>query len=106
MTAITTPGMESDVANAKTAGKDKKNKKDKKGKKGKKAFTAATADRHVLYQLSVQNVEAEIDFVDQTYKELRAKHAIRLREDFCGTGHTSAYSEVKALRNRASFSLW
>lgn len=52
-------------------------------------FTAATADRHVLYQLSVQNVEAEIDFVDQTYKSLRGRHAARLREDFCGTANTS-----------------
>ncbi len=76
--------MESDVADAKNAAKGKKDKK------GKKKLSAATADRHVLYQLSVQNVEAEIDFVDATYKELRGKHAVKLREDFCGTGHTSA----------------
>ena len=29
-------------------------------------YTAAKADRHVLYQMAVQNVEAEIDFVDDT----------------------------------------
>lgn len=53
------------------------------------ALTAATADRHHLYQLSVQCVEAEIDMVDQTYLELRGHHAANLREDFCGTGSTS-----------------
>lgn len=52
-------------------------------------LTAATADRHELYQLSVQNVESEIDFVDATYQALRGRHAVRLREDFCGTGNTS-----------------
>ncbi len=56
---------------------------------GPKGLTAATADRHELYQLSVQNVESEIDFVDATFKALRGRHAVRLREDFCGTGNTS-----------------
>ncbi len=57
-------------------------------KKQSPRFTAASADRHVLYQLAVQNVEAEIDFVDETYKDLRGTHATSLREDFCGTGNT------------------
>jgi len=65
----------------------------KSGKKKRAAsaprYTAATADRHELYQLAVQNVEAEIDFVDDTFKELRGRRAARLREDFCGTGNTS-----------------
>lgn len=62
----------------------------KKARNSKPRYTAATADRHVLYGLAVQNVEAEIDFVDQTYKELRGRKAKRLREDFCGTANTSA----------------
>jgi SAM-dependent methyltransferase len=57
--------------------------------KTRKARIADTADRHVLYQLSVQNVEAEIDFVDAEFKRLRGRRAVRLREDFCGTGNTS-----------------
>jgi SAM-dependent methyltransferase len=61
----------------------------KPGRAAPAGFTAATADRHELYQLSVQNVEAEIDFIDATYKALRGRHAVRLREDFCGTGNTS-----------------
>lgn len=52
-------------------------------------LTARTADRHELYQAAVQNVEAEIDFVDRVYRKLRGRPAARLREDFCGTGNTS-----------------
>ncbi len=52
-------------------------------------YTAAKADRHELYQLSVQNVESEIDFVDDTFKELRGRRAAKLREDFCGTALSS-----------------
>ena len=46
--------------------------------KAKQARMAATADRHRLYELSVQCVEAEIDFVDETYRALRGRKA-RLR---------------------------
>lgn len=46
-------------------------------------------DRHYLYELSVQNVEAEIDFVDDTYRKLRGRRAKILREDFCGTANSS-----------------
>lgn len=52
-------------------------------------LTAATADRHLLYQYSVQDVEAEIDFVEQTWSELRNRPAVYLREDFCGTANTA-----------------
>ena len=50
---------------------------------------AASADRHLLYQQSVQDVVAEIDFVEQTWSELRQRPAVFLREDFCGTGNTA-----------------
>ena len=53
------------------------------------AFTAATTSKHELYQLSVQNVEAEIDFIDETFEQIRGREAVSLREDFCGTGNTS-----------------
>jgi SAM-dependent methyltransferase len=72
-----------------SAGKSTRRPGAKPGRAASAGFTAATADRHELYQLSVQNVEAEIDFVDATYKALRGRHAVRLREDFCGTGNTS-----------------
>lgn len=55
----------------------------------KKKSMAEKADKHVLYQQSVQCVEAEIDFVDETFTELRGRKATTLREDFCGTANTS-----------------
>lgn len=50
---------------------------------------AELADRHLLYQAAVQDVEAEIDFVEQTWSELRRRPAVVLREDFCGTANTA-----------------
>ena len=59
------------------------------GKKKDKAKIADKADRHALYQQAVQNVESEIDFVDDTFEEIRGRRAVSLREDFCGTANTS-----------------
>lgn len=53
------------------------------------ATQADNADRHLLYQHSVQDVESEIDFIAETWADLRKRPAIVLREDFCGTANTS-----------------
>ena len=58
-----------------------------KSHKNKKYRIADNVDRHQLYELSVQNSESEIDFVEKTYKSLRGKKAQLLREDFCGTAN-------------------
>ena len=50
-----------------------------------KTRAADLADRHRLYELSVQNVEGEFEFVDEAYEKLRGRKARILREDFCGT---------------------
>ena len=50
---------------------------------------AEQADRHDLYQQSVQCPEAEIDFVEQQFKLIRQRKAKVLREDFCGTAFTA-----------------
>lgn len=72
------------------------------GKKKKASRRAAdTADRHELYQRSVQCVEAEIDFVDATFQALRKRKAVTLREDFCGTGNTSCEWVRRRRTNRA-----
>lgn len=75
----------------------------KAAKKAEKsgAMTAATACKHELYQLSVQNVEAEIDFVDETFEEIRGREGVLLREDFCGTGNTSTEWIKRRETNRA-----
>jgi len=71
--------------------KNKKRNRNKNQNKKKKAkvLNADTADRHVLYEGSVQAVDAEIDFVDETFLEVRGRRARFLREDFCGTANTS-----------------
>jgi len=45
------------------------------------------ADRHELYELAVQNVEQENDFVKTTYRKIKAYNAHTLKEDFCGTAN-------------------
>lgn len=54
-------------------------------KKKRKPTLAEKADRHKLYEKSVQDTEFEYEFVDETYKRIRGKKAKLLREDFCGT---------------------
>ncbi|RMH26621.1 MAG: class I SAM-dependent methyltransferase [Planctomycetota bacterium] len=46
---------------------------------------ADTADRHDLYQRSVQCVEDEVAFIDERFREIRGREARSVREDFCGT---------------------
>ena len=69
--------------------------------KRKRDNMASKADRHVLYEDSVQCVEAEIDFVDDTFKKLRGRKACVLREDFSGTSNTSCEWVRRRKRNRA-----
>lgn len=73
----------------------KRNKKSAKGtkKNGKakkeKAPRASTADRHALYQKSVQEPEADVRFMRRVFKKTFGRPARVLREDFCGTGFLS-----------------
>jgi SAM-dependent methyltransferase len=46
---------------------------------------AEQADRHELYEASVQNVEEECNFVSNTFEAIRGRKALSFREDFCGT---------------------
>lgn len=46
---------------------------------------AELADRHELYEESVQDVEVEVDFLLDTFSELRGRDPQIFREDFCGT---------------------
>ena len=46
---------------------------------------AETADKHDLYELSVQDVENEVVFLRDTFSKVRGRDAHLLREDFCGT---------------------
>ena len=50
---------------------------------------AEQADIHELYELSVQNVENEVEFLQTTFKSLTGRTAYLFREDFCGTASAS-----------------
>ena len=67
----------------------------------RKATMASMADVHALYQQAVQCVEAEIDFVDETFKKLRQRKAKYLREDFCGTANAACEWVRRRRTNRA-----
>ena len=43
---------------------------------------AEQADVHELYEEAVQNVEGEIEFVQDTFRDLRKREAVSFREDF------------------------
>lgn len=67
--------------------KDKMKGKDKRHKGGPRM--AELADKHVLYQKSVQAPEAEVEFFEKTFEALRGHKAQLMREDFCGTAYLS-----------------
>ena len=70
-------------------------------KKKQQAALAEQADRHELYELSVQCAEAEVDFVSDTFKALRGRPARLLREDFCGTANVCCEWVRRDVHNRA-----
>ena len=75
--------------------KDKKGNKRKQKPSQKKAkrtrLTAATADKHDLYQRSVQAPEPDIHFIHRIFKRERGRVATHFREDFCGTALLTSY---------------
>jgi SAM-dependent methyltransferase len=76
-------------------------RKDTKKKNGKIKLTAATADRHILYQASVQCVEADLDFFDRLAKKKLGRPFRQLKEDFCGTAALAVEFVQRHPRNRA-----
>lgn len=64
---------------------DTKTRRAPRPKKTKRVFTRKTADKHELYQYSVQDPDVEVGFVSRTFQKLRGRVPLRLREDFCGT---------------------
>ena len=57
----------------------------KSATKSNRPTMADKADIHELYELSVQNVENEVEFLQTTFQSLTGRPARLLREDFCGT---------------------
>lgn len=60
---------------------------------------AASADRHVLYEKSVQDPENDVSVLGRLFHRFRGRQAQSMREDFCGTATLSAHwSRSKADR--------
>lgn len=68
----------------------KKSKKRKKARKKRAKLNARNADRHDLYQRSVQEPSVDVEFIDRVFKRETGRRALTLREDFCGTALISA----------------
>ena len=62
---------------------------------------AEKADRHILYEQAVQSVEDEIEFLGETFRALRSREPILLREDFCGTANAGLGPVCSATRCKA-----
>jgi len=54
---------------------------------------------HELYEEAVQAVDAEVEFLDETFRNLRRRDAVGFREDFCGTA-SAACEWVRSSRRR------
>jgi SAM-dependent methyltransferase len=54
-------------------------------RRGSRPTRAERAERHRLYEASVQCPEADTEFFARVYRELRGRKPLALREDFCGT---------------------
>ena len=86
----------------------KKNKHKGKGKRGKgkgsrkkPRLTAASADRHALYEEAVQDAAGEVELMFRLWDELIGGDVTSLREDFCGTAWICA-EWVKSNPNRTA----
>ncbi len=53
-------------------------------------LNACNADRHWLYEQSVQNVSFEVGFIERVYRKEFGVRPQTFREDFCGTALLSA----------------
>ena len=73
-----------------------------KKKRKKKKMQADSADRHDLYQRSVQNPEADVHFFNKIFRKYRKRRPLSMKEDFCGTAFLSA-TWVESHKKRTAF---
>lgn len=67
----------------------------------RKPKIADRADRHKLYEQSVQDADTEVEFLKDQFRRVRGRAARSLREDFCGTA-TVACKWVEANRRHTA----
>ena len=79
-------------------------KSTKKPARRKSKFTAKTADKHDLYQRSVQDPATEVFFINRFFKAIRKRAPLTLREDFCGTALLCGHW-VQSLKGRSALGI-
>ncbi len=67
----------------------KKKKQQQRKTQRRKPTMAELADKHVLYQGSVQVPEADVEIFENIFMKVRGRRPMTMREDFCGTGYLS-----------------
>jgi len=73
-----------------------------KDRSRKRAKTLAqSADRHRLYERSVQDAVEECKFIRKTFRKLRGRPPRLLREDFCGTAAVCCEWARRSRKNTA-----
>lgn len=70
---------------AKPASKKTTAAKKTTAKKAARPTLAERADKHALYQVSVQSPAVDIEFFEAEFAKFRGRNPLKLREDFCGT---------------------
>jgi Methyltransferase domain len=70
--------------------------------KRRPATLAERADRHRLYERSVQSTKEEVELITQFYEERRGRKPRTLREDFCGTARLACDWVRAGPRRRAT----
>ncbi|RPJ45204.1 MAG: class I SAM-dependent methyltransferase, partial [Candidatus Latescibacterota bacterium] len=63
--------------------------------------SAGPADKHRLYEMSVQDPSEEIRFIRRVYRKRFGSYPSLLREDFCGTAAVCCRWATISPRNRA-----
>ena len=86
---------------AKKARPVKKSRAVKKAQSVKKALTARTADKHILYQMSVQAPAADSRAYARWFKKYTGRDLRAWREDFCGTSVLSCHHLLNHKDNTA-----
>jgi SAM-dependent methyltransferase len=89
------------ASNTATKTRSSSRKSSTKKKTPKNALTAKTADKHVLYQRSVQAPSSDSKTYARWFKKYTGKNMRSMREDFCGTAVLSCHHILNHKDNTA-----
>lgn len=75
--------------------------KERSGQQAKRVKKDRRVELHSLYEAAVQNVDADLEFIERVFRKLRGRPPRSLREDFCGTASLAASFAARHRDNRA-----